>query len=52
MRITHLSLQWALEMPRIGEAPMAANVDVVIAFGLIVFALICVVAEGFYFLLG
>jgi len=37
-------------MTRIGEVPMPANMDVVIALGYIVFALICLVAEVFYFL--
>jgi len=37
-------------MTRIGEVPMRANMDVVISLGYIVFALICLVAEVFYFL--
>ena len=36
-------------MTLIGEVPMPANMDVVIALGYIVFALICLAAEVFYF---
>ena len=37
-------------MTRIGEVPMATNMDVALAVGFIALVLICLVAEGFYFL--
>jgi hypothetical protein len=37
-------------MARIGEVPMATNMDVVLAVGFVAVVLICLVVEGFYFL--
>ena len=37
-------------MTRIGEVPMATNMDVALAVGFVALVLICLVAEGFYFL--